>query len=205
MRGPLTRSPCRHTRSGAITLWMILVIPCLFAMLALLADVSRLWLARIELTNALEAAALSGVKTWAEEGNSPANRSAARADALVAADANTVIGQSASAPADAVPVTLDANENPGADPNDNDSPDGELVLGALVESGFVFTFCSNLPPGGGREFAVRTRKTVTVHSIWTSLFGGTVGPYHVTSNAVAAFRDGQPRIVHMEVFSDACP
>jgi len=194
-------------RRGIATIWMILLIPVFFTLFGVMIDIARVWVAQIELKTALDAAVLSGVKTWADGGNTVANRAAARDDTLVAADANTVVGLDSANPSFAVALTLDRNETLGGDANDNTSPNGEVVLGSLMSTGggTSFTFCSNTSPGGADAFSVHARKTVAIFSIWKNLFGITVGQYNVSADSVAAYQAGEPRLVRVDVFSSACP
>ncbi|MCL6507990.1 MAG: hypothetical protein K6T59_13295 [Bryobacteraceae bacterium] len=64
---------------------MLIWLPCLLALFVGLVGVANLWLARVELENALEAAALAAVKQWGEAGGG---------DTVVAASPST--GPSAS-------------------------------------------------------------------------------------------------------------
>jgi len=200
-----SRHSVQSARPGFVLLWVIVAIPAIVFLMGAVVDISRVWIARIELTNALEAAALSGVKTWGEAGtNDSGARANARGDAVIAAAANTVIGQhpyadspNPTSPAEAVVVTLDPNgENGGA--NGNTLSTGELVLGQLTPSGSGFSFNANTVPGQN-EFGVRAYKTMRIYSIWKPMFGIPLGPYTITADAVALYDDtnGQPRIVHV--------
>jgi len=188
---------------------VILIVPVLFFLFGAVVDISRVWLARIELTNALEAAALSGVKTWGEAGvtannnplTSPALRQNARTHAVTAAAANTVIGQDPAHPENTVVVSLNRNESVGSTPNDNTFPTGELVLGQITASGNSFTFTASTAPANNNEFAVHTQKTMTIYSIWTKIFGIPLGPYQITSGAVAMYDGVQPRIAFVTSYA----
>ncbi|HWL08788.1 MAG TPA: pilus assembly protein TadG-related protein [Planctomicrobium sp.] len=189
----LERNSASHARRGAITLWMILIIPAIVLLFGVVVDMSRLWVARIELTNALEAAALSGVKTWENIGDTPTGRETARIHARTAAAANTVTGHG--------PLVLDENENT-SNTNDNNLPSGEILLGRVNISGSPVNFQYNAEPDSGYYFAVRTQRTdLNVASIWTVpswIFGNAMGPYEITASAVAVYANGQPRIVHVD-------
>lgn len=194
-------------RRGIATMWVLLTAPVILIFFAVAVDVARMWHARSELKSALEAAVLSGVKTWAEGGDSAANRVAARDAALDAADANQVVGLDGSNPSFAVDVPLDRNEMPGADANDNASPQGELVLGAVdtINGGTDYRFCSNLSPLAADQFGVLARKTVSVYSIWTGFFGVPAGSYAVTCSAAARYENCNPRLVSLLEVSGTCP
>lgn len=113
-------------------MWVIGLLPALALGMVVLTDVANLWLSHIELKNALDAAALSGVKTWGE-GNSTG---LARLDAQAAFMSNTVRG---------AVWPLDATS--GGCNNGNVSSDGEIVLGAISDIGassYVFD-CAQVP------------------------------------------------------------
>lgn len=186
-------------RRGVVLLWLILALPALLFLLGMVVDVGRIWLARIELTHALEAAALSGVKSWAEANtNSQSARTQARQDAIAAAGANTVIGLDENDPSAGVPLVLQANQNSSNAPNDNNSATGELVLGAVNNNGAPFNFFAEVDPETGSHFfAVQTSKTVQVYSIWSNLFGAPLGPYQITSGSVAIYEGNEPRLAHV--------
>src|SRR5262245_22314887 len=92
-----TRKTCDtlhpQTRGGVATLWVLLAVPALAIMLVFVTDIANIWVARIEATNALEAAALASVKQWKNVGNTSANRTASRQTAVNYVGANTVLGQ----------------------------------------------------------------------------------------------------------------
>ncbi len=50
----------KRARRGAATLWIILCLPAVLCLIGVVVETGNLLLARIELTNALEAGALSG-------------------------------------------------------------------------------------------------------------------------------------------------
>ena len=53
-------------RKGVATVWLIATGPALLLLLILVTDIGNVWLARIELVNACEAAALAGAKVWGD-------------------------------------------------------------------------------------------------------------------------------------------
>lgn len=85
-------------RRGAVTIWTILCIPLLVTVLVGVAEMNRLWQARVQLENAMEAAALAAVKEWGDRGGGAANRVAALSAGQAYSAANTIHG---------VPVKLD--------------------------------------------------------------------------------------------------
>lgn len=128
-------------RRGAITVWMILAIPVLATLFCVVLEVGNLWLARIELTNALEASALAAVEEWGDRGGGDTliPREVGRIFAL----SNTING---------VPVNYDIvdpanplNYNPAVI-NDNDSCDGTMIFGAIIEDDPEFVFDSCVVP-----------------------------------------------------------
>lgn len=120
------------SRRGISTIWVILLLPVLAVGMVVLTDVANLWLSHIELKSALDAAALSGVKSWGE-GSSTLQ---ARLDAAAAYSSNTIRGQV---------WPLDVNE--GGCANGNVSGNGEIVLGSITESSpEIYAFnCSQAP------------------------------------------------------------
>ena len=56
----------RSRRRGSATLWLIIWIPALMVLFLALTGVANLWLARVEVENGLEAAALAAVKHWGD-------------------------------------------------------------------------------------------------------------------------------------------
>ena len=116
---------CR-SRAGIATLWVILMLPVVFLMLVFAVEIGNLWLARVELENALESAALAAVKEWhADAGASDTTipRQIGQSFAL----ANTVRG---------VPVTIGDNyvAATATNPNENASylfPTGNLIFGGI--------------------------------------------------------------------------
>jgi hypothetical protein len=119
-RRRLPRGPNR--RKGVYTLWTILFLPALVLGFILVVDGAQLWLARVELENSLEAAALAAVKEWGD-----ANGGSTLVPRLIGVEyaaANTING---------LPVAISTNYNPNNPPNQNDSCAGNLVFGAVSQ------------------------------------------------------------------------
>lgn len=96
-------------RRGSATLWLIICLPCLLTLFCVLVGVANLWLARVELENSLEAAALAAVKHWGETGGGSTLE--AREAGVAYAEANIVRGQG---------VVIGTNHDPvGGGPNEN--------------------------------------------------------------------------------------
>jgi Putative Flp pilus-assembly TadE/G-like len=124
MRDP---SAIRNRRRGSATLWMIIWLPCLMAMFCALVGVANLWLARIELENAMESAALAAVKQWGDVGGGDTLNP--RQICVAYAHANSIRG---------IPVVIETNYNAGGGANQNDEcdvgmspPMGNLIFGAI--------------------------------------------------------------------------
>ncbi len=127
-----------QSRRGIAAFWVILVAPCLVILLCMVIDIGRLWLARVELEEALEAAALASANDWGENGGGETFAARQRGQALAAA--NLIRG---------VPLVLENNyDNSGAGgPNQNDSCDGDLIFGAITTTSPPFEFNAGVPGG----------------------------------------------------------
>jgi hypothetical protein len=127
-----------------VTLWTILSFPALLAMLCFVVEATNLWHSRVQLENALEAAALAAVQYWGEAGGGPTLD--ARRVGVAYASYNAING---------VPVTIDLNYDPGGDVNENDDAcDGDLIFGAVtaddVEDEWLFDTDTAPTCGRGR-------------------------------------------------------
>lgn len=118
-------------RRGVATVWIIASVPALACLLCLVLEVANLWMARVELRNALDAAALSAVKTWGEGGSTIS----ARMDGQTAAALNTVTGS---------PVALGLNTGGGT--NGNGPSTGDILLGTITGTPGALTFNCNGTP-----------------------------------------------------------
>ncbi len=194
MQRAARQSETTSRRRGIATIWIVLTLPALATLLVVLMDVSNVWLAKTELKNAMDAAALSGAKTWGEGGSTLT----ARLAALNASNTNTVLGTT---------ITLDIAE--GGCANGNTSSSGEIVLGIINDPGTVLEFNCNTTPncGAGIPYGVRTRKTLQISSVASSLFGFTIGPYDVTAESYARYAcpSGPPQLVRVESVVCTCP
>ncbi len=126
-------------RRGIATLWTILFIPVLLLLFIIAVEAGYLWLSRVELENALEAAALAAVKEWGDANGG--STWVPRQIGVEYAAANTING---------VPVAIDMNYNAANLPNENDSCDGDLVFGAITnedyECGDLVIFNAGIRP-----------------------------------------------------------
>ncbi len=118
-------------RRGISVMWLVLWMPVLLIMLAIVVNLANLWLARVELENALEAAALAASKEWGSGGPTAVPRGVG----VTYAGLNVVRG---------VPLEIDPNLHPtpsGANPNANltcvvgtSPPSGNLIFGAISDT-----------------------------------------------------------------------
>lgn len=131
MRKHSIKTVSQKSRAGISTIWMIVALPAVMTMFVMVVDIGHVWLARSELKNALDASALSTIKTWGEGGST----AQARLDGNDAMSTNTVLG---------AVVTLNTAE--GGCTNGNVAGTGEIILGSITDSGGVITFdCSGSP------------------------------------------------------------
>ena len=98
----------RHgSRRGISVMWLVIWMPVLLIMLAIVVNLANVWLARVELENALEAAALAASKEWGSGGSTAIPRDVG----VTYAEFNTVRG---------VPLEIATNLDPapsGSNPN----------------------------------------------------------------------------------------
>ena len=142
------------------------MIPVLLVVLAVVVEGVHLWLARVELENGLEAAALAAVKEWAESGGMPAEywTEQARQFGVEYAAANAI---------NQTPITIQTNRGGYADPgnpNENLSCEGNLIFGAITEDNPKYVFEADKAPscgGGGRLLIdVTTQNMDSVDNSW---------------------------------------
>ena len=127
-----------RARRGISTFWLILVLPLFVILLCFVADIGNVWLARVELENAMEAAALAAVKEWGDQGGGSTlqPRQVGRTYALV----NDVNGAG---------VPIDLNYDPTRLPNENLSCEGNLVFGAVVTTDRPWVVDTRVAPSCG--------------------------------------------------------
>jgi Flp pilus assembly protein TadG len=177
-------------RRGIATLWIILAGPAFLALLVLVTDIANLWLARVELENAVEAGALAGANVWGDGADDAANRTAAHLAAEAVAESNLVVGD---------PFDVDANDNPVA-PNNNAlvQCSGTALLGTYTAA--LETFDPFTSPAAVSERACRVHATATVQSLWA----GFAGPFQVQASATAVY-DGIAGTKLVRVTAGVCP
>lgn len=168
-------------RRAIVALWVILVTPALMLMLFFVSDIGKIWIARIELENALEAAALAGVRTWGEAGGGPT--ATARGVAIEYASVNTVDGQS---------LAITSNLNALNPPNENNLPTGNLLFGSATQSGNNWIFDPGTAPscGSNRSYAIRAQATAPVTSFCNGFLGLPFGPYEVEIETTVIYQCG---------------
>jgi Putative Flp pilus-assembly TadE/G-like len=143
-----------YRRRGSATLWMVIWLPCLLVLFCVLARVANLWLARVELENALEASALAAVKHWGDAGGG--DTYLPRQVGVAYADANRIRSR---------PVTIGTNYSLGGGPNQNAQcafthagvipPTGNLIFGAIDHTNpDNVVFNTGMPPSCGAGLVV---------------------------------------------------
>lgn len=177
-------------RRGVATLWIIIAGPAMLALLVLVTDIANLWLARVELENAVEAGALAGANVWGDGSDNPANRTAAHRAAEAVAQANLVVGEA---------FDVDANNNPAAT-NNNALVQcaGTVLLGTYTAA--TRNFDPLTPPPTVARRACRVEAAATVQSLWL----GFAGPFEARASATAA-ADGTGGAKLVRVTSGVCP
>jgi Flp pilus assembly protein TadG len=186
-------------RRGVATLWIILWLPAVLCLLGVVVEMGNLLLARVELTNALEAAALAGVDEWGDRVasstvNTSTERDAGRTRAVEFVEANTVTGQSL--------VGSVAANGGGSDANDNATYAGSVVILGRADL-VTFDFDAgddptDLPVG---DFAVHVQATISINSIIGTFCGVAVGPFDVTAQATARYAGGMPKLYRPSSFT----
>jgi hypothetical protein len=127
----------RNNRRGAVALWVILAGPALLGMLILVIELAHIWLARIELENALGAAALAAVKEWGDAGGG--STECPREVGVAYADGNLISG---------LPLSIATNFG-NATPNGNAFCAGNLIFGAIIDQNAPFRFDASVIPSCG--------------------------------------------------------
>lgn len=155
---PAGRTNCAGpfaARRGISALWLVLTLPLFLILFGFVVELGHLWLARVELENALEAAARAAVETWAQSGGGSTYQ--ARQVGVAYAAANRVRGLSLQIGLNyaTLPSANNPNENltccvqPG-DPVGNVPAEGNLVFGAIrrdANAPCPITFDSTQRPG----------------------------------------------------------
>ena len=178
--------------------------------------IGNIWLARVELENALEAAALAAVQEWGSSGGGntlvPRNVGVAYAAANTISAAPVVIGTNYD------PITGGANQNELCDPTKPDpitvTPSGNLVFGAVTidnpgtPSEFVrfnAGISPNCGPGTVRHFGVRAQAIAPVTNPLCGFCWMTFRPQYVTVKTTAMYDcvSGRARLIRVDQYT--CP
>ncbi len=129
---PTPRRSPRSTRRGWATLWLIIWLPALLALFCAMIGIANLWLARVELENSMEAAALAAVKQWGDANGGdtliPRQIGQAYAAANCVRKVDVAIGTNYDDSAAGGP-----NQNLQCDPTDAGvfPPNGNLIFGSI--------------------------------------------------------------------------
>jgi Flp pilus assembly protein TadG len=173
-----------------VALWLVVGVPVFLLLLCFLVEVGNIWLARLELENSLEAAALAAVKEWGDAGGGSTHRP--RDLAALYATSNTVTG---------TPVVMATNHNPAHAPNENDASAGDLVFGAITTTASPWVFDAQATPDlpCGATFGVRAQATVPVNSLFGQLFGLTLDTFNVSAHSTARYdpQTRQPKLIRV--------
>ena len=178
--------------------------------------IGNIWLGRVELENALEAAALAAVKDWAESG--VADTFSSRGVGIAYAGANTVGGVAVDIRTN-YDVTGGVNQNGPCDPTkpgplNVPPPDGNLVFGAvtIVNPGLSneqVTFNAGTAPscasGNVIPYAVLAQAIAPVANPLCASCKLNLGPHYVNVKTVAMYDCvlGRPRLIRVDAFN--CP
>jgi uncharacterized membrane protein len=191
----------RRFRRGISTVWVVASAPALLAVLVMVTDLARIWLARVELETAVEAGALAGAKSWgAAKDMDPATEQCnARNAAVVFTEANGVVGMY-------VPITNNCGGS--LSNNTNLSCPGNVIFGTVSRTdlnGVAYHFQGSVAVSSisHNDRGVTVVATANVTSFWQTLFGLPLGPYKITAQATARSMNtsGTPELIRISLFS----
>ena len=134
-----------YFRSGIATLKLLLILPVTITLLIVVLEVGNLWLARVELENTLESAALAAVKEWGGGGGSSGTLTA-RQVGNEFAKANTANGISVDLAAIDPSLNWDSSNPPNQNAN---CTNGILVFGSITDTDPAVVFNASVAPGCG--------------------------------------------------------
>ncbi len=137
-----------ESRSGIITFWAIVSIPIFLCVLCVVLEVGNLWLARIQLKNALESAALAGVKHWGDNGGGDTQASRIVGNAFAS---SLVINGT---PVDLSVIDNTLNYDVANSGNQNETCDGLLVFGSIIDDSPEYVFDACETAGCGLPFVI---------------------------------------------------
>ncbi|EAQ80133.1 pilus assembly protein TadG-related protein [Blastopirellula marina] len=195
------RSNTRRLRRGVSVLWLIVIMPLALTGLIFTIETGRLWLARAEVENALEAGALAGVIEWNQllAVNNQISTQTPRQMAAEMAGSNTVQGANfAFADPDLNYLPYEVGQVQ-THLNGNKLAGGELIFGAITQTQptVIFDPAANpLLPTYYR--AVLARSAYQIPS-QCSLGGFSLGPFTIQAETVAMIDEqGRARVVRID-------
>lgn len=116
------------------------MLPALIIMICFVVEIGNQWYGRVQAETSLEAAALTAVKQWAD--GTPTATLAARCHGVEYAKVNPAGGQ-------AVTITANYDNVAPIAANQNNSPDGNLIFGAITNDEAPWVFNANVVPSCG--------------------------------------------------------
>ena len=139
-------SPHLTRRRGSATIWLIVTLPVLLILFCFVLNIAQQWLARVELENALEAAALAAVKEWGDANGG--DTLIPREVGVEYANLNRMRGFRVHIADNYDPVTGGVNQNKLCDVVKGPPPDGNLIFGAITrdDPDFPVTFNAGVRP-----------------------------------------------------------
>jgi hypothetical protein len=208
----------RDRRKGISVVWVVVVLPVFLVLLCLLVNTANLWLARVELENAMEASALAAVKQWGDAGGG--STEIPREVGVEYAYLNTYrsIPTNISTNYDSAAEDDNPNENLDcavgmADIDNGIPPSGNLIFGSMLASApgaFDASVAGKLPSADDEDSdsgmpAVRAQATVTVPILLGRFFGFNDDTYSVSAKATAAYDRETGRVYLIRVDEFLCP
>ena len=124
-------SPHLTRRRGSATIWLIVTLPVLLILFCFVLNIAQQWLARVELENALEAAALAAVKEWGDANGG--DTLIPREVGVEYANLNRMRGFRVHIADNYDPVTGGVNQNKLCDVVKGPPPDGNLIFGSIED------------------------------------------------------------------------
>ncbi len=191
-----------HPRRGIAAIWVLLTVPMLVTAFVVMFNAGNLWLASYEAQKAFEAGALAAVQQWGKNTNTTPNRLTARNRGVAVAQANTVLGTA---------VVIPDNNDGNNDVNDNDTPNGFVVLGVLRPVVGGYQFDSTEAPGysaedlqdKGGDFGTVTEVTVTLQD--GTILNGTLSTDNANASSIdftGSDADGDDYKIKVQVFTN---
>ncbi|UUO07963.1 pilus assembly protein TadG-related protein [Blastopirellula sp. J2-11] len=198
------RSITRRSRRGVSVLWLIVIMPLALTGLIFTIETGRLWLARAEVEDALEAAALAGVIEWDQtlEVNNQISTQIPRQMAAEMAESNTVQGINfAFSDPDLNYLPYEVGQIQ-THLNGNKQASGELIFGAITQTQPTVIFDPEANPLLPTYYrAVLARSAFQIPS-QCSLGGFSLGPFTIQSETVAMIDEaGRARIVRIDAIA----